>query len=362
MSRRRRREATINLQRYIQGIPGLIGYWSMQETAWPVAEEASAGSEVYPGANLIVGGMTAGNWTAGNNATLTNPAADVLRIARNGTNNPLASQAVLEAVKRYRLTTEARSDGNAAPRGSVRSGGALSTLPASTAWADMVVEGNTGAGNSVFLQSITGTGTEYTEWRNGQVREANPKNGDIIGATVGEDNGDGGLAYFFDGINDHVDVHSAELATDFPYSVGEIGAFASGIMDTNYRALFKLSTDASNLILIDENNAAGEMRFVHIGGGVSKIITPTGIPSNERRMMSMSYADGGTLRAYLDGLEVGTAATGLGTFASSLTVALIGAQLGPSFPWSGTIDNLFIFNRAMTDTERWGLARVGGVL
>jgi len=54
------------------------------------------------GSEEIVGGMTLGGWTVGNSATLTNPSADVLRVAYNGVANPEAYQTILTIGKTYR--------------------------------------------------------------------------------------------------------------------------------------------------------------------------------------------------------------------------------------------------------------------
>lgn len=64
------------------------------------------------GVQLVVGSnMELANWTANNNATLSNPVAGTLRVAYNGTASPYAFQTILTIGKRYKLTGTFNGDG-----------------------------------------------------------------------------------------------------------------------------------------------------------------------------------------------------------------------------------------------------------
>jgi hypothetical protein len=114
-----------NIGRAIRGPAGLITYWPEQEKNGTVAFDQSPGWGAYPGAELLVDGdmeaVGVSAWTPNADAVLTkettNPhgGSQVLRIARDGTNNPNARQVILEFGKRYRFNGYARSDGNAIP-------------------------------------------------------------------------------------------------------------------------------------------------------------------------------------------------------------------------------------------------------
>lgn len=120
------------------------------------------------GTELVVGGMTAGGYGVVNNASLTNPTADVLRVQRTDTNNPGGSQVILTSGKRYRVTGEARSDGSAAPR--VRSGTTNQwTGTSSTDWQDIDVIFT--ADSTSLVLNASASGAEYVEFRNISVQE-----------------------------------------------------------------------------------------------------------------------------------------------------------------------------------------------
>lgn len=120
------------------------------------------------GTELLVGGVTAANYTAGNSAVLTNPTSDVLRVAKNGVNYPGAYQSVVTSGKRYKITGEARTDGanNAYfSFGSTFSVNvATSTDTSFKAFSFEAVADGTGA----WLQG--GTGAGYVEYRNVSVQ------------------------------------------------------------------------------------------------------------------------------------------------------------------------------------------------
>jgi hypothetical protein len=118
--------------------------------------------------------MDASNWIPGGSATLTNPTPDVLRVSRNGVNNPSANQDVVEIGKVYRVAGEARSDGNVTPRvlfGGLSGDSVIFVGTTSTSWQSFDVEQEALIDQLIRLQALTSTGTEYGEFRNLTVRE-----------------------------------------------------------------------------------------------------------------------------------------------------------------------------------------------
>jgi hypothetical protein len=112
--------------------------------------------------------MDAANWTAGNSATLSNPSPGVLRIARNGVDNPFATQAVTTIGVTYRCQSEVRSDGNATSRMINQPDFVDGTN--STDWQALQLENETND-ISFTIQARTTVGTEYVEYRNASVKE-----------------------------------------------------------------------------------------------------------------------------------------------------------------------------------------------
>lgn len=129
---------------------------------------ATGGAELLADGDMEAAGVD--DWTAGNSATLTKETGTphggtrVLRVARNGVNNPSANQPVVTAGIWHKMAGFTRSDGNAF---SILFGnGGLATIwtgTTSTSWqaSDVVFLAK---GNAVFMQVITSTGTEYCEW------------------------------------------------------------------------------------------------------------------------------------------------------------------------------------------------------
>lgn len=121
------------------------------------------------GVEIISGGMTLGGWTAGNNAALSNPSADVLRLTRDGSNVPYAFQSIMTSTKRYRVTGQARGDGNAYPR----FGTGLTKFwdgTVSNEWQEIDVIFTADHAWATLYSSST-AGTEYVEFRNISVEE-----------------------------------------------------------------------------------------------------------------------------------------------------------------------------------------------
>jgi hypothetical protein len=121
---------------------------------------------------LVDGDMeaaTTASYAAINGATLTKESGaiddglQVLRVARNGVNNPLARQTILTTDVNYRVTGCARSDGNAVPYLYVGGGSADWVGTNSTDWQcfDMIDPADA---QFLYLQAVTSTGTEYVEW------------------------------------------------------------------------------------------------------------------------------------------------------------------------------------------------------
>lgn len=133
--------------------------------------------------NLITDGdmetSGVGLWVVGNAATLTkqttNPhgGSQVLRVARNGTNNPQAQKnGVLTADKVYRISGYMRSDGSATPLVAINAGTNISGTT-STDWQPFDFIGVAPAAGSgiVYFRATTSTGTQYVEFDNITITE-----------------------------------------------------------------------------------------------------------------------------------------------------------------------------------------------
>jgi hypothetical protein len=356
-----------------RSINGWLADWLLDETTGEVAiagNRAKSGvlaSSSYPGPELLDtsgdGVMDAANWTAGNSATLTNPSVGTLRIARNGVNNPFATQAVTTIGKRYKFPAEARSDGNASPR--------LVNQPdfvdgtTSTDWQALQLENETND-TAATIQSVTSTGTEYTEWRNLSVKEANPLNGDHSNVTVGVAGNGRGIRYAaeYDGATSFTDIYSAELNTILDTDKGSLVAWGKADAWGATRTIAIIGADANNQI--DIFQFGGDLRVRYTAGGVSKTITI--LPSATTTVFFMATITWdvnagatGEVKGYYNGSFVG-GLTNLGTWVGNLASdsCVIGAgSTAPVTPWDGDIAPIDVYDEPITQSQITSIWQAG---
>lgn len=338
-------------------------------------------STSFPSAELLVDGNmeTAGvaAWTAVNSATLTKETASphggaqVLRIARNGSNNPGASQTILTVGKTYRVTGYCRSDGSASPRVQDSVNTAF-TGTTSTSWQafDVIY---IGGGTALRLVAITSTGTQYVEFDDVSITEVNPLTGVISGALVNQDAGPRLLkAYSFDGVNDFTNVYSADLNSVFNPDAGTLIVFiklTAGVWTdatTRYFAFIGADTSA-NYVLLGRNTTNNTLRFAYRSGGAAeKQILSTAVGGSVAwNMMAVTWDKAADqVKANINGAQVGSTLTGLSTWVGNLSTinTVIGAiNTSGTNPGSGLITHPFLATRAYTDAELLLIAQRGGV-
>lgn len=334
-----------------------------------------AASTAFPGSEeLTDGDMEAagvGAWTVANSATLTketiNPHAgsQVLRIARNGVNNPGTEQSVLTVGKRYRARSFARSDGNATPI--VRQGGTTYfTGSASTAWQESDFEFTAVALTHITYRAETSTGAEFVELDDVSVTEANPLNGDIIGATIEQTaNGPLGLAYLFDGATDYVDISSAEINSVLDPTLGTLIMFGqSDTWAAGVDVLMRLGVDANNEIIF--SRSATDLILSYTAGGTAESVTiASGSPAGMFMVaLTWNTSGAGAVKAFYNGPQSGATQTIAGTFVGNLTSTLtvIGAtSTVPANVWDGLGCHSELLTAELSATEIATLAKQGGV-
>lgn len=337
------------------------------------------GSNVFPKDELLDesgahGTATAASFDALNDADLGNIIANRLRITRTITNNPAARQSVSIAGDRLVVTGGVRSGGGSAqPNFADNSGGSKFFGTTSTKRQPLSFEFvNTGA--NVHLFSSNAAAGEYTEWEDLSIRKANPLNVPIIGAEVAQP-ADGNLGYadLFDGSNDYIPIHSAELNSLFNPKQGTLVAFvripdADVWIDGQFRRIVYLQADTNNRIFIDKMDVDNRIRFQYTSGGVSRTVNFLGIATTDWTMLTITWdADPlvDEIRAYVNAAQLGTTLGGLGTWEGNLDPAatFIGADAAANNPWKGLIGYVGLANRALTPVEisemfhRSGLSR-----
>jgi len=342
----------------------------MQETEGSVIYHDGPGLELGRELLSAAGDGTADkdNWTSLNDAALTNPSANLMRIARDGTNNPGAVQTATVAGKSYLIVGEARSDGNAVPRVLTKNAGTIAWtgVKTHTNWQPFSVAVDETAA-IVTLNTVTLVDTEYTEWRILSCKQTgilassaytlgnDPMEGANTSITMGQLAGYN-LEYagLFDGINDYGNISSAEINSKL--NPDELTLLAFGTSSTwaaGVDYLANLKVDANNSVSLSRS-ATNLIASYKAGGTDESITVASGSPSGFFMFAITVDVAGDAVKAYYNGVKSGATQTIAGTWVGNLaaTTTLIGALITtPTNSWSGLENYFGLAPYAMTALE-----------
>lgn len=326
-------------------------------------------SSAYPGPQLLSeagdGVMDKDNWISGGFAILTNPEVGVLRVTRSTSPNPTANQDILTLGIRYQSTPfQARSDGNAIPKLFFGGGTLAWTGTTSTDWQNVNVEGvATGPiGNKVFLQSQTAVGVEYTEWRNGSTRTANPLNGDHVGVLLGQPGNSQTVMVEYDGATAYTEFNSGGEFN----SILDPTSFSEGIFvqkdtwDAAERDFISYTVDANNYIRIGNTTTPGQLRLEHMAGGTLEQVLYT-LGTITDMFFVMITVESGVMKAWVNGAQVGSNQAVAGTFVGNFATMVIGAR--NDTPTNGHLGRAAYsqhFDGEISEAENLAIAIIGG--
>jgi hypothetical protein len=151
----------------------------------------------------------------------------------------------------------------------------------------------------------------------------------------------GDNAPLWDGVNDNLNAFSAGLASDFNGQEFTIGCWVkvsgAGIWtDATVRRILHFYVDANNELWIERTGTNNQIRFIYRAGGTLETVTHTISTTNWFRAEMVVSLAGDSMKCFVDGVQVGTTQTGLGTWSGSLVNAYYGAnRLGNGAYWSG---------------------------
>jgi hypothetical protein len=319
-------------------------------------------------------------WPSLNSATITKDTTSPhggtqnLRIARNGVNSPQTRQSTAETVvgKTYRITGYTKSDGTAIPVITDTSVGTLWTGTTSTSW--QLFDVIRVIGTDIRFGSSTSTGTTYVEFDDISITEVDPlvglpTNGVTLGTAVGA-SGHLTTGYTFDGTNDVVNTYSSDLNSVMNASEGSVVAWAkvsgSGVWsDATNRHIFYLSDGVTNNdIDILKTTTTNQLRVEYFANATTKTVTDTslGATTGWFQIVITWSKSSDQVKMYLNGAQVGSTQTGLGTWNANVssTQAAIGAKgSGGTQPWSGMINDVRLYTRPLSETEIAALYSTG---
>ncbi|MBI2103898.1 LamG domain-containing protein [Candidatus Woesebacteria bacterium] len=285
-----------------------------------------------------------------------------LKVVRTGT-TALAYQTILVVGKTYRVTGYARGDGTNAPiiyNGNTTGLVALFTGTTSTSWQAFDVT-FVAIQNSLSLYGGLNVGN-FNGYDNISVTEIDPLSGKPTnGVTLGTSSGtDGHLttAYSFDGSNDVVNIYSSDLNSALNPSEGTLVAWAKvsgGTVwsDANTYTIIQLAGPAD--ILNIRKNSANNLQLFRTAGGVTKSVNNSSFsPAGWFQAVLTWSQSSDQLKAYVNGSQIGATQTGIGTWTQNLAstgVTIGAANTSGLNPWSGLINDVRLYNTALSDTQ-----------
>jgi len=311
------------------------------------------------------------DWIAVNSANLTkdtgspNGGSRNLRIARNGTNNPRARQSILANGKTYRITGYARSGQGAGV-------GQLATIVNSTNLTNVTSTSWTyfeatfiGQGGTLDFQcgSVTVDG-QYCDVDDISVTEVAPLVGKPVNSvTLGTTSGVTHLtnAYTFDGSNDAVNIYTSDLNSVFNPSEGTLVAWArvnaaGDWTDSTNRYIVGLgqTTSTQNYFTIRKSTTSNQLSFATAANSTFKSVNYTFSSTDWFQVVLTWSKTADQVKAYVNGAQVGSTQTGMGTWIGNLQdiEAAIGSDRSSGTnPWKGMINDVRLYNRALDANE-----------
>lgn len=153
----------------------------------------------------------------------------------------------------------------------------------------------------------------------------------------------GTLAPFSDGTTtDSGNIFTTSLAGIFNGNVGSVFAWyrvanAGVWTDSTNRLGFVAQVNSTNLVRLLRDVASNTLRLERRGGG-TVAVTDTSIGGSTAWFsLGLSWDTGGSaeLKAFINGSQVGSTATGIGTFTGTIVSAVIGASTTLTANWHG---------------------------
>ena len=304
-------------------------------------------------------------WAELNDSILTKETVDthggvrVLRATRNGTTNGALQLNLFTVGKTYRIVGHVRSDGNAIPTVG-DNGGTSFTGTTSTSWQAVDVI-RTVIYPHLALYCTTSVDGQYCEYDDFSVTEVSPLVGrPTNGVTLNEDAG-GHLtkAYSFDGTNDNVNIYSSDLNSVFNPDEGTLVAWAKytgSWSDDTHHYIVDLTDSGSHNQVSLLKTTSNQLQVYTTAGDTPKSITSSslGATTDWFQIVATWSKSNDQLKLYLNGDQVESTQTGLGTWSANFqsTGCVIGAGLSTgTSPWTGLINDVRLYDRALSAEE-----------
>ncbi|MCH7573898.1 MAG: fibronectin type III domain-containing protein [Candidatus Marinimicrobia bacterium] len=212
--------------------------------------------------------------------------------------------------------------------------------------------GNESAYSTEVSATPVGLVAYYPFNGNANDESANSNDGTVTGATLTADRyGDASSAYGFDGVDDYVEISDSETLN--PNQIALETWFKTDLLGNRQTIITKDFTDGSEPFYQYhlEIRTTGTLYFSLSIDGTRRFIDEAFSITTGRWYHAVGTYDGNTIRLYLNGEEFSTPTVISGTLDSYSTNLLIGKNLHQGLYFDGTIDDIRIYNRALTATE-----------
>jgi len=203
--------------------------------------------------------------------------------------------------------------------------------------------------NMPFDVNVSGAGA-------GRVKDySSYANNGSLSTPIWNDSGKVGGCYTFGG-GDYIDLDVDDVGDDVNLNAGtmmgwgSMDNYASGSYDT----LISVRYDANNRVFI-EHYSNNIMYFSYTGGGTGDSVGIDVSSYSGWHHWALTWDKGDDeFKAYIDGVQVGTTQTGLGTLSGSSAVSRVGAIYDGSVTiehWDGEIDEVQIYSVALSPQQ-----------
>jgi len=195
------------------------------------------------------------------------------------------------------------------------------------------------------------TGNLFAEWGlDGNTNDisGNNINGTPMGLTYSSDHAQGSASGVFNGTNEYVNINSSALPAGKSARSISLWAKPNSVSETVFRWAFAYGAPkTSSAMLVGQNGTT-----LYGGGFGDDLKVGSFWKANTWHHICLTY-DGTTARLYGNGKLL---VSGAKNWDLILTVAAIGRQVSGLEYWNGSIDDVRLYNKALSDTEVAALA------